>query len=313
MEGKSLVTVGVVTYNSSKYIIEALESVKNQTYEYIELVVSDDCSTDNTVELVREWLKANKSRFKNVELLTSEVNTGVAANCNRMRKVYHGEWRKDLAGDDVLDRRCVELNMKYVTDHPETQVVLSDSRVFYDDSNETYIQKPGIPVDDFFMQSAEEQFESLVKFEVYLNPNTLFMKSSFIEKFPIEERFKYMDDRPFYWSLVLGGIRLHYLPEITVNYRKHAGALTGGKASKTLMSLNYFDSWTDFYYMKWKPELEKRGLEKESKERQILWYLLAKYVFHNKKNLLTRAIHFLFEGGFKGRKQRAESHFNESK
>jgi alpha-1,3-rhamnosyltransferase len=290
-----------------------LESVKNQTYEKIELVVSDDCSTDNTVEIVREWIEVNKARFAYVQLLTTAVNTGIAANCNRLRKVYHGMWRKDLAGDDVLDSKCIELNMKYASEHPDAQVILSDSRVFYDDSDEKYIQKPGIPVGGFFDQTAQEQFESLIKYEVYLNPNTLFMRTSIINKYPVEERFKYMDDRPFYWSLVSDGIQLHYLPEITVNYRKHAGALTGGKASKTLMSLNYFDSWTDFYYLKWKPELEKRGLEKESKERQILWYLLAKYVFHNKKNLLTRAIHFLFEGGFKGRKQRAESHFNESK
>lgn len=313
MKDKGLVTVGIVTYNSSKYIIAALDSVKNQTYEQIELIVSDDCSTDNTVALVQEWMETNKSRFTKVKLLTSEVNTGVAANCNRMRKIYHGEWRKDMAGDDVLDRSCVELNMKYVTAHPEANVVLSNSRVFYDDSNETYIQKPGIPVDDFFMKSAEEQFESLVQFEVYLNPNTLFMKSSLIEEFPVEERFKYMDDRPFYWSLVSAGIRLHYLPEITVNYRKHAGALTGGKASKTLMSLNYFDSWTDFYYLKWKPELEKRGIEKDSKERKVLWYLMSKYIFHNKKNLFTRTVHFFLEGGFRGRRNRAESHFNEHK
>ena len=220
-------------------------------------------------------------------------------------------WRKDLAGDDILDERCVELNMKYVFGQPDARVVLSDSRVFYDNSNEKYIQKPGIPVDGFFNQTALEQYESLVKYEVYLNPNSLFISTSIIEEYTVEERFKYMDDRPFFWSLVANGVKLHYLPEITVNYRKHAGALTGGKASKTLMSLNYFDSWTDFYYLKWKPELEKRGLEKESKERQIMWYLMAKYIFNNKKNFFTRAIHFLLEGGFKGRRKRAESHFKE--
>ncbi len=311
MVDKDLVTIGVVTYNSSKYIIEALESVKRQTYDALELVVSDDCSTDNTVDIVREWLDVNKERFRHVELLTVDKNTGVAANCNRMRKVYHGLWRKDLAGDDMLDERCVELNMKYVAEHPEAQVVLSDSRVFYDDSDEKYIQRPGIPVNEFFNQTASEQFESLVKYEIYLNPNSLFMRTSLIEKYPVEERFKYMDDRPFYWNLVANGVRLDYLPETTVNYRKHAGALTGGKASKTLVSLNYFDSWTDFYYLKWKLELEKRGLEKESKERQIMWYLMAKYIFKNKKNYFTRAVHFLLEGGFKGRKKRVESHFEE--
>jgi glycosyltransferase involved in cell wall biosynthesis len=50
---KPLVSVFIVTYNSSDYIIEALDSVRNQTYPNIELVVSDDCSTDNSNELFK--------------------------------------------------------------------------------------------------------------------------------------------------------------------------------------------------------------------------------------------------------------------
>ena len=56
MVDKDLVTIGIITYNSSKFVIEALESVKRQTYEKLELIVSDDCSTDDTVPKVKKWL-----------------------------------------------------------------------------------------------------------------------------------------------------------------------------------------------------------------------------------------------------------------
>ncbi len=51
-----LVSIIVCTYNSSKYVLETLESAKEQTYQNVELIVSDDCSTDNTVELCRKWI-----------------------------------------------------------------------------------------------------------------------------------------------------------------------------------------------------------------------------------------------------------------
>jgi alpha-1,3-rhamnosyltransferase len=52
-----LVSIVIITYNSAKYVLETLESVKAQTYEKIELVISDDCSTDDTVEVCRDGLK----------------------------------------------------------------------------------------------------------------------------------------------------------------------------------------------------------------------------------------------------------------
>ena len=46
----TVVSIVIITYNSSRYIIETLESIKSQTYNEIELIVSDDCSEDNTVD-----------------------------------------------------------------------------------------------------------------------------------------------------------------------------------------------------------------------------------------------------------------------
>ena len=63
-EGNPLVSIIVITYNSSKYVLETLESAKAQTYQNIELIVTDDCSNDNTVEICRKWIEENKERFQ---------------------------------------------------------------------------------------------------------------------------------------------------------------------------------------------------------------------------------------------------------
>ena len=57
---KILVSVVVITYNSGKYVLETIESTKTQTYQSIELIISDDCSTDNTVTFAEiGWRRIN--------------------------------------------------------------------------------------------------------------------------------------------------------------------------------------------------------------------------------------------------------------
>lgn len=136
-----LVSVPVITYNSSEYIIEGLESIKAQTYKNIELIISDDCSTDNTVELCREWLAKNKDRFVRTSLVTSEKNTGTAGNCNRAISYCHGEWIKMLAGDDLLLPDCIEKNIEYITKMPDAEVVFSNVQVFKIKNEEKVIDK----------------------------------------------------------------------------------------------------------------------------------------------------------------------------
>src|ERR1700712_629182 len=108
-----LVSIVVLTYNSGKFIIETLESTFNQTYDNIELILSDDCSTDNTVQLAQAWVNDHKSRFKKAEVLTVPVNTGIPKNCNRGLRGAGGEWIKILSGDDVLHNSCIETFVRY--------------------------------------------------------------------------------------------------------------------------------------------------------------------------------------------------------
>ncbi len=102
-----LVSVVVITYNSAKYVIETLESVKDQTYKNIELVVADDASTDDTLTLVKQWVDANKGRFSGYKVVESEINTGIAPNLNRGIMAATGAYIKPIAGDDLLLNNCI--------------------------------------------------------------------------------------------------------------------------------------------------------------------------------------------------------------
>ena len=81
---KDKISVMVVTYNSEYTIEETLNSVLLQSYgaENIELIITDDCSKDNTVSIIKKWSVYNKNKFYRVVLIENSVNKGVSENCN---------------------------------------------------------------------------------------------------------------------------------------------------------------------------------------------------------------------------------------
>lgn len=134
-----LVSVAVITYNSSKYVLEALDSVRNQTYSNIELIISDDCSTDNTIELCNRWIDENRSKLSRIELMRAVRNSGVSANCNRAINACKGKWIKLLAADDILMSDCISDCVEYVHKHPDCKILFGRHIYLFDMPNEKNI------------------------------------------------------------------------------------------------------------------------------------------------------------------------------
>jgi glycosyltransferase involved in cell wall biosynthesis len=120
----SEILVFVPTYNSEKYLRECLDSVLNQTFQDWECVISDDASTDKSVEIAREYEKKD-SRFK---VLTHEKNVGAAKNWNRSKENNFSYATKILCADDFLfyDSLAKQINLlkKF-----NTSIVFSERKI----------------------------------------------------------------------------------------------------------------------------------------------------------------------------------------
>ena len=215
-----LVSVYVCTYNSAKTVLETLESIKSQTYPNIELIISDDCSTDNTVELCREWVAQNKERFARTEIITVPQNAGLSANANRSEAACRGEWLKGIAGDDLLMQNCIQDCIDYVAEHPDTIYLFGRCKAF--GADEKRCAKVDKVFDySFFDLTQEKQLHRLI-FEGNCVPaTTVFYNRKKAKEIGItnDERIPLLEDWPKWINLLRAGVKLHFVDKVLVKYR----------------------------------------------------------------------------------------------
>ncbi len=113
---RPVISVVVVTYNSSIYVKETLDSIFNQDYDGpIELIISDDNSTDDTIEVCKQWLSEYQDRFVNKKIIRTPKNLGICGNYNFALNAISGEWVKYIAGDDILMPNALSYYMHMVS------------------------------------------------------------------------------------------------------------------------------------------------------------------------------------------------------
>ena len=105
--GRPLVTIAIPTYNRADYFLkQALKSALDQTYQNIEIIVSDNCSTDNTESVVRDFSDSKIQYFRQT------TNIGANNNFNFCVQVAKGEYFLLLQDDDLIDPDFIEVCLK---------------------------------------------------------------------------------------------------------------------------------------------------------------------------------------------------------
>ena len=109
-----LVSVIMPSWNTSNFIAESIQSVIDQTYENWELIIVDDCSTDNTDDVVAKFTDKRIRYFKN------EKNSGAALSRNRALREARGEWIAFLDSDDLWNPDKLEHQINFMNEHGYT-------------------------------------------------------------------------------------------------------------------------------------------------------------------------------------------------
>lgn len=284
-----IVSVIVISFNSSKTILATLDSIKNQTYAYIELIISDDCSKDNTLEICSEWINENKKRFVRTSIMKSAQNTGIAGNCNRGCRAASGAWLKIIAADDILMPNCVEDNVYCCMSNSEISILFSEVVFFAKNDKEISKKKRStFSLRDFWNKSARGQYLELLYCNFLPAPSS-FLLRSLIEANPFDENFPFMEDYPLWISLTKKGIKLSFMDKATVMYRIEDSTT---HTKDKIFSPLYRDTYCKFFWSVLNQAVKEEGLQDAyNYQRKILFmYDISSFLFKNKTSKIKAIV-----------------------
>jgi len=124
-----LVSVGVPMFNGIDVIKRAVDSLINQSYENLEIIIVDDCSKDDSFQLVSKLYSNNQ----NIKIYRNKKNIGLTENCNKIFKLSSGKYFFWNAQDDFRDKFYVEKCLNLMEKNPDASLCNSLTAVFYKD------------------------------------------------------------------------------------------------------------------------------------------------------------------------------------
>ncbi len=194
----SEILVFVPTYNSEKYLRQCLDSVLQQTFQDWQCVISDDASTDKSVEIAREYEKID-SRFK---VLTHEKNVGAANNWNRAKENNNSFATKILCADDYLLKDALKEQLD-ILQRNQTAIVFSERYIVFPSGKKLH---PRLP-----KYASNISFNDAFKFYINLGRNifgepvtALFRTDLFVKSEGFYPKFEYSLDTSGYMAIARG-------------------------------------------------------------------------------------------------------------
>ena len=225
--GEPLISICIPAYNSAEYILRTIESALNQTYRNLEVVVVDDKSTDNTVDVV------NSIKDDRVRLVCNESNLGMTGNWNKCINEAKGEYIKLIPADDVIYETCLEKSLAILQANEEVSLVLVGTDLINNDDKiiGAYAHWPKAGV----FEGRKISKKSVMLNNFFGNPVcALFRKTDFDKTGGFDEDIPYILDFDLWIGLSALG-KIAFIKEKLSAFRVRKDSNTGkltGKGSK---------------------------------------------------------------------------------
>lgn len=215
---EKLISVIIATYNGEKYIKEQLDSILNQTYQNIEIVICDDCSIDSTVSIVKSYLE----KYSNIRMYVNEENMGYNKTFEKLVTLCKSDYIAVSDQDDIWKPNKLEMLMVNI----ENNEVICSKKI--DINNEKKLL-PDIHFRSFEfakrLQYDDLNFLNLYFVNILWGCTSLAKKSFLMSCIPFPEQKYFCYD---HWICLNAFVAnsLKYIDEITIYHRVHSNNVT---------------------------------------------------------------------------------------
>jgi len=257
-----LVSVIIPTYNRADYLLEAMDSVFEQTYRPIELIVVDDGSTDDTLRVVEEWRISHGGDDKLFLRYFNQENSGAPAARNLGLIESRGEYIQFLDSDDLLHPEKLEIQVGKLAGDPSLDFVYSGTGAFVDKPDWDSVAFSGVPVSEVQMLSR------FVLCPIWLAPSGVYSRNACIALGPWDERFSRCQDWEYNIRFILHNPHVSCHDQVLSLARLHTkGRISDSYASESMIRSVLFA----------RKEVEQRIRMAGRLEKEVEWGIANNY------------------------------------
>ena len=206
-----LVSICIPAYNVERWIGQCIESSISQDYPYTEIIVSDDCSTDQTVDIVNQYARYG------VRLIQPDHNLGMCGNWNYVLRASKGELLLKLDADDWLYTDYLKVLVPVMISNPTVAFATCDFNLVEINGNLMFTEHRIWPLG---VCSGNEEFLRYIYGAKCKGNCVLIRRSHFEAVGGYDNRFIYAGDWGLYLMLLLNG-DIYYSDQVLANYRVH--------------------------------------------------------------------------------------------
>jgi glycosyltransferase involved in cell wall biosynthesis len=241
-----LISVCIPTFNCAQYLSQAIASVLMQNYQNIEIVIVDNCSTDETVALVEGVIK-NSNRV--IRFYKNDQNIGLVGNLNRCLEYSRGEYIKFLMADDMLQPSCLERMSNWLDERKSVSLVACGRLIIDEDGRENSIKRYSKV--DCVVPGNQAISECLYGSNFIGEPTAVMFRKSDLEGVFREDMPQVLDIDMWFRLLERGW--LAYIGDPLCSIRQHAGQMTNANIKSGALvedNIKLFDIYSQKVYIK---------------------------------------------------------------
>lgn len=225
---KPKISVIMPNYNGEKYLVEAIESILNQTYRDFEFIIIDDGSTDNSVKIIKKYAQKDKR----IKLLTNKKNLGLIKSLNKGLKIAKGKYIARMDSDDISLPKRLDIQFNFLEGNKNI-FLLGTSFEFIDSEGGKLFNKINNYNSDIILKKMKEK--SMVH-----HPTVMFRNEKSVY---YREKAIYCEDRDLWLRLLRKGKKMRVIPDILLKYRIRKESICNSKNSQQQLFIKQVIAW----------------------------------------------------------------------